>query len=63
MSISIASWNINSIRLRQESVKKFLELANPDVLCLQETKCVDELLPLKFFNELGYKYKNPTMEF
>ena len=56
MSISIASWNINSIRLRQESVKKFLELANPDVLCLQETKCIDELLPLKFFNELGYKY-------
>ncbi len=56
MSISIASWNINSIRLRQNSVKKFLKNAKPDILCLQETKCIDELLPLKVFEKLGYKY-------
>ena len=56
MSISIASWNINSIRLRQNSVRKFLKTANPDILCLQETKCIDELLPLRVFEKLGYKY-------
>ena len=56
MSISLASWNINSIRLRQNSVKKFLRLACPDIICLQETKCIDELLPLKTYESLGYKY-------
>ena len=56
MSISIASWNINSIRLRQKTVVKFLKTASPDILCLQETKCIDELLPLKVFENLGYKY-------
>ena len=56
MSISIASWNINSIRLRQKTVVKFLKTASPDILCLQETKCIDELLPLSVFEKLGYQY-------
>ena len=55
-SLSVASWNINSVRLRVELVKKFLKLADPDIMCLQETKCIDDQLPLKSFEKLGYKY-------
>ena len=40
-SLAIASWNINSVRLRIELVAKFLKLANPDIMCFQETKCID----------------------
>ena len=53
---SIASWNINSVRLRVELVSKFLKLAEPDIMCLQETKCTDENLPLENFKKLGYKF-------
>jgi exodeoxyribonuclease-3 len=56
MSISIASWNINSVRLRENLIIKFLKTTRPDILCLQETKCVDELLPLTGFKNLGYNY-------
>ena len=55
-SLAIASWNINSVRLRIELVAKFLKLANPDIMCLQETKCIDEKLPLETFEKLGYKF-------
>ena len=54
--LAIASWNINSIRLRAELVSKFLKLADPDIMCLQETKCIDEKLPLETFEKLGYKF-------
>ncbi len=55
-SFSIASWNINSVRLRVELVSRFLKLAHPDIMCLQETKCIDEQLPLENFERLGYKF-------
>ena len=55
-SLAIASWNINSVRLRVDLVKKFLKLADPDIMCLQETKCVDDQLPLESFEKLGYKF-------
>ncbi len=55
-TLAIASWNINSVRLRAELVSKFLKLANPDIMCLQETKCIDEKLPLDKFEKLGYKF-------
>ena len=55
-SLAIASWNINSVRLRVDLVTKFLKLADPDIMCLQETKCVDDQLPLESFEELGYKF-------
>ena len=54
--LAIASWNINSVRLRVELVSRFLKLANPDIMCLQETKCIDEKLPLENFKKLGYKF-------
>ena len=55
-SLSVASWNINSVRLRVDLVTKFLKLADPDIMCLQETKCVDDQLPLESFEKLGYKF-------
>ena len=55
-SLAVASWNINSVRLRVDLVTKFLKLADPDIMCLQETKCVDDQLPLESFEELGYKF-------
>ena len=37
-------------------MSKFLRLADPDIMCLQETKCTDEKLPLENFKKLGYKF-------
>ncbi len=54
--MKIATWNINSVRLRQELVGEFLQEANPDVLCLQETKSPVEKIPYDRFEELGYKH-------
>jgi exodeoxyribonuclease III len=56
MPLKIATWNINSVRLRIDLVAKYLKSARPDVLCLQETKCPDEAFPLKRFNRLGYEH-------
>ena len=52
----IASWNINSVRLRAPSVVDFLEQYQPDILALQETKTPDEHFPLKVFEEAGYPH-------
>jgi len=38
----IASWNINSLRKRQDRLFAWLEATKPDIVCLQETKCPDE---------------------
>ena len=56
MRLAITTWNINSVRLRIESVARFLKAAQPDVLCLQETKCPDDRFPLKRFKRLGYEH-------
>ena len=56
MKFTITSWNINSVRLRINLVAKFLKAANPDVICLQETKCPDDKFPLKRFARLGYTH-------
>ena len=52
--VTIASWNINSVRLRMPQVARFLTEQAPDVLCLQEIKTVAELFPYESFAELGY---------
>ena len=44
------------MRLRIDTVAKFLKSARPDVLCLQETKCIDDAFPLKRFKRLGYEH-------
>ena len=57
MSLTVATWNINSVRLRIANVERFLKLRKPDVLCLQETKCPDELFPHRPFDRLGYVHR------
>jgi exodeoxyribonuclease-3 len=56
MTLTIATWNINSVRLRMPIVERFLRRHQPDVLCLQETKCIDELFPTEAFLSLGYPH-------
>lgn len=52
--IKIASWNVNSIRVRLEHVKAWLQAEHPDVLVLQETKVQDHDFPSDEFSALGY---------
>ena len=52
--VKIATWNVNSVLARLPLVLKWLEVARPHVLCLQETKCTDERFPRETFAELGY---------
>lgn len=50
----IATWNVNSVNARLETVVRWFEEAAPDVACLQEIKCVDEKFPAEAFERLGY---------
>ena len=50
----LATWNINSVRLRKNLVSKFLNEFDIDILCLQETKVEDHLFPESHFAEIGY---------
>jgi len=50
----IATWNVNSVNARLETVLKWFEQERPDVACLQEIKCVDEKFPAEAFERLGY---------
>ncbi|WP_114395501.1 exodeoxyribonuclease III [Oleisolibacter albus] len=52
----IATWNINSVRLRLPLVCKLLDEQAPDVLCLQETKVVDDSFPTAEFRDRGYTH-------
>lgn len=54
MPITICTWNINSVRLREPIVLKLLRDEAPDVLCLQECKAQVEQIPTENFAELGY---------
>lgn len=54
--VSIATWNINSLRLRLDLVRKFVEQERPDVLCLQETKVEDGKFPLNDVRDLGFPH-------
>jgi exodeoxyribonuclease-3 len=53
---SIATWNINSVRLRLPLVEHFLRAHAPDVLCLQEIKCQEDQFPLTALQALGYEH-------
>lgn len=56
MMVRIATWNINSVRLRFSLVEKFINVHAPDVLCLQEIKCRDAEFPASGFRKLGYEH-------
>jgi len=51
----IATWNVNSIRVRLETVLEWMARARPDVLCLQEIKVADAEFPASAFSQLGYR--------
>ena len=53
---TIATWNINSVRLREALVCRLLSEEAPDILCLQEIKSPVDKVPLQGFADLGYKY-------
>ena len=50
----IATWNVNSIRTRLSQILDWINQVNPDILCLQETKVLDDIFPIKPFEEMGY---------
>ncbi|MFK4792562.1 MULTISPECIES: exodeoxyribonuclease III [Sphingobium] len=56
-TLSIASWNINSVRARLDIVEHFLREEAPDILCLQETKVVNDIFPAAHFRQLGYQHQ------
>lgn len=56
MPTRIATWNINSVRLRSGMVAEFLKGFEPDILCLQEIKCSEAQFPFGVFRGLGYDH-------
>jgi exodeoxyribonuclease-3 len=54
--MKIATWNVNSIRIREAMLSHFVTGHQPDVLCLQETKCEDKHFPHELVVRLGYEY-------
>ncbi len=54
--MKIITWNINSVRLRINLLEKLAKQANADIICLQETKTVDETFPLEAIKKMGYKH-------
>jgi Exonuclease III len=54
--VRIATWNINSVRLRLHHVLRFIKEQNIDVICLQETKTPDEYFPTEEFKNNGYQH-------
>ncbi len=56
MAFSLATWNINSVRLREALVLRLLAEEGPDILCLQECKSPVEKMPLAAFAEAGYDH-------
>lgn len=57
MSITFATWNINSVRLRLPLVLDVISEARPDILCLQEIKCQNDQFPAKELTAAGYPYQ------
>ena len=55
ISVKIATWNVNSLKVRLEHVLQWLDENRPDVLALQETKSIDENFPMDAINEAGYE--------
>ena len=52
--MKIASWNVNSLKMRLAHVLRWLEHHQPDLLCLQETKCADDAFPRQAIEKAGW---------
>ena len=57
MSLVISTWNVNSVRLRLDNIAALAEEHNPDVICLQETKVVNDSFPRDALADLGYPHQ------
>jgi exodeoxyribonuclease-3 len=55
--LKIASWNINSVRARTALVERLITEHQPDILCLQETKVMDNIFPFELFDRHGYVHR------
>lgn len=53
--MKIATWNVNSINVRMPHLLDWVQRAEPDVICLQETKCVDENFPFQAIHDAGFE--------
>src|SRR5256885_8555030 len=60
--MKIATYNVNSIRIRLDAVLSWLDANAPDVLCIQETKCQDEVFPLLILASSGYHIHHRGMK-
>ncbi len=56
MKFTLATWNINSVRIRLQHIKRFVGKYRPDILCLQEIKCANESFPIEYFRALGFSH-------
>ena len=56
MVLKVATWNINSFRLRENLIVRAISEYSPDLICLQECKSPVEKMPFEAFKELGYSY-------
>ena len=54
--MKIATWNVNSVRVRVSHIEKFVVKEKPDILCLQETKVTNDKFPFKDIKDLGFKH-------
>lgn len=54
MSLTLVTWNVNSLRVRLEHVLAWVQEHQPDILALQEIKMTDDLFPLEAFTAIGY---------
>ncbi len=57
MPLTFATWNINSVRLRLPLVLDFIQRYRPDILCLQEIKCLNDQFPRNDFTAAGYPHQ------
>lgn len=62
MPLKLLSWNINSVRLRLEQVMRVLDEVGPDVISLQETKCIEAAFPSAAFRARGYVHGAVTCQ-
>src|SRR5438552_261741 len=53
--MKIVSWNINSLRKRQDRLFDWLEAIKPDIVCLQDTQCPDDQFPALALQAVGYR--------
>jgi exodeoxyribonuclease III len=55
--VTVATWNVNSVKARLPNVVEWLKAVQPDIVLLQEIKCVDEAFPREEIGELGYNIR------